>query len=65
MTRRNEVRISNRTAELLQYAILMTHAEDGIKLTKAAMSERLIDLGAQVLSREQNWDIPDRLRGRA
>lgn len=59
--RRNHIAISNRTNDLVEFAGLMTYAEIGRKVTKAETVERLIDLGAQILSREQKWQIPDSL----
>jgi hypothetical protein len=62
MKRNYEIRISSRMDKLVRMSQIMTHASEGKKLTKGAMAERLIGLGALILSKEQEWEIPDDLR---
>jgi|PlaIllAssembly_1097288.scaffolds.fasta_scaffold591935_1 hypothetical protein len=62
MNRSYEIRVSPRVDKLLQLTRIMMHAEEGRKLTKAAMAERLIDAGVGILLKQYGWEIPDDLR---
>lgn len=62
MKRNHEIRITTRMEELIRMSRILIQAAKGRKLTKAAMAERLIDLGAETLFQLHGWEIPDDLR---
>lgn len=62
MKRAYEIRVGKRTDYLLKLACLVVHVSDGHKPTKGAMAERLIDLGAERLFKEYDWELPEDVR---
>ena len=62
MKRTYEVRTTKRIDQLVRMSCLVLHVVEGKKPTRAAMAERLIDLGAEAFFKTHNWEIPDDLR---